>query len=53
MTLFNRPEIQNIVVTPVLYTPEEGTFQLTVDATGKVRHHLHQDHRTGKDRSLP
>ncbi len=35
-TLINRPEIQNIVVTPVLYTPEESTFRLTVDATGKV-----------------
>jgi Flp pilus assembly protein TadG len=35
-TLINRPEIQNIVVTPVLYTPEESTFRLTVDATGMV-----------------
>ena len=35
-TLVNRPEIQNIVVTPVLYTPEESTFRLVVDATGKV-----------------
>jgi Flp pilus assembly protein TadG len=35
-TLINRPEIQNIVVTPVLYTPEESTFRLVVDATGKV-----------------
>jgi Flp pilus assembly protein TadG len=35
-TLINRPEIQNIVVTPVLYTPQESTFRLTVDATGMV-----------------
>jgi Flp pilus assembly protein TadG len=35
-TLINRPEIQNIVVTPVLYTPQESTFRLVVDATGKV-----------------
>jgi Flp pilus assembly protein TadG len=35
-TLINRPEIQNIMVTPVLYTPEESTFRLVVDATGKV-----------------
>jgi Flp pilus assembly protein TadG len=35
-TLINRPEIGNIVVTPVLYTPEESTFRLVVDATGKV-----------------
>src|SRR5262245_58028313 len=35
-SLINRPEIQNIVVTPVLYTPEESTFRLVVDATGKV-----------------
>ncbi len=35
-TLVNRPEIQNIVVTPVLYTPQESTFRLTVDATGMV-----------------
>jgi Flp pilus assembly protein TadG len=35
-TLINRPEIGNIVVTPILYTPEESTFRLVVDATGQV-----------------
>jgi Flp pilus assembly protein TadG len=35
-TLINRTEIQNIVVTPVLYTPEQSTFRLVVDATGNV-----------------
>jgi Flp pilus assembly protein TadG len=35
-SLINRTEIQNIVVTPVLYTPEESTFRLVVDATGNV-----------------
>jgi Flp pilus assembly protein TadG len=35
-TLINRTEIQNIVVTPVLYTPEESTFRLVVDATANV-----------------
>src|SRR5262245_44856290 len=35
-TLINRPEIANIVVTPVLTNPTEGTFLLQVTATGKV-----------------
>src|SRR5262245_34378681 len=35
-TLINRPEITNIVVTPVLSNPTEGTFVLDVSATGKV-----------------
>src|SRR5262245_26291365 len=35
-TLINRPEITNIVITPVLSNPTEGTFLLDVSATGKV-----------------
>ena len=35
-TLINRPEIMNIVVTPVLTNPTEGTFLLDVSATGMV-----------------
>jgi len=35
-TLINRPEIMNIVVTPVLSNPTEGTFLLDVSATGRV-----------------
>src|SRR5262245_65826455 len=35
-TLINRPEITNIVVTPVLSNPTEGTFVLDISATGKV-----------------
>jgi Flp pilus assembly protein TadG len=35
-TLINRPEIANIVVTPVLSNPTEGTFLLDVAATGMV-----------------
>jgi Flp pilus assembly protein TadG len=35
-TLINRPEIANIVVTPVLTNPTEGTFLLDVSATGMV-----------------
>src|SRR5262249_16801186 len=35
-TLINRNEIKNIVVTPVLSNPQEGTFLLDVTATGMV-----------------
>jgi Flp pilus assembly protein TadG len=35
-TLINRPEIKNIVVTPVLSSPTEGTFLLKISATGMV-----------------
>jgi Flp pilus assembly protein TadG/uncharacterized protein YegL len=35
-TLVNRPEITNIVVTPVLSNPSEGTFLLQISATGQV-----------------
>src|ERR1041384_2707796 len=35
-TLVNRPEITNIVVTPVLSNPSEGTFLLQIAATGQV-----------------
>ncbi len=36
-TLINRPEIENIVVTPTLTTPEEGAFKLAVNVTGMVQ----------------
>src|SRR5215470_619735 len=35
-TLVNRPEIVNIVVTPVLSNPSEGSFLLQIAATGMV-----------------
>jgi Flp pilus assembly protein TadG len=35
-TLINRNEIKNILVTPVLSNPQEGTFLLDVTATGTV-----------------
>jgi len=35
-TLINRPEILNVVVTPVLSNPSEGTFLLQIAATAKV-----------------
>jgi len=35
-TLVNRPEIQNIVVTPTLTNPEQSTFKLEIHATGMV-----------------
>ena len=35
-TLVNRPEIVNIVVTPVLSSPSEGSFLLQIAATGMV-----------------
>lgn len=35
-TLVNRPEIQNIVVTPTLYNPEQSSFKLEILATGMV-----------------
>jgi Flp pilus assembly protein TadG len=36
-TLINRPEIENIVVTPTLTNPEEGTFKLAVNVTGMIQ----------------
>ena len=35
-TLINRPEITNIIVTPVLSNPSEGSFLLQISATGMV-----------------
>src|SRR5882672_1693855 len=35
-TLVNRPEIQNIVVTPTMTSPQPGSFVLQVHATGMV-----------------
>jgi Flp pilus assembly protein TadG len=35
-TLVNRPEITNIIVTPVLSSPAEGSFLLKIDATAMV-----------------
>jgi Mg-chelatase subunit ChlD len=34
--LFNRPEAKNIVLTPTLTTPQEGSFQLDLKATGTI-----------------
>ena len=35
-TLVNRPEIQNIVVTPTITSPQPGSFVLQIHATGMV-----------------